>query len=123
MSLVDNAMEKSYIIDKTTVLDEYGSVKTVYKQGAEIAVAYSFDGSTAARIAAQEGVKNRHTLTTRRSVVLRFPDIVKRARDGKYFRVTSDGDDNATPASTALDLRQVEAEEWEITSDEQATSN
>lgn len=123
MSLVNNAMEKSYIIDKTTYLDEYGSVKTAYTQGAEIAIAYSFDASTAARIAAQEGVKNRYTLTTKRSIILRYPDIVKRAQDGKYFRVTSDGDDNATPASTALDLRQVEAEEWEITSDEQATSN
>lgn len=123
MSLVDNAMEKSYIMDKTTYLDEYGSVKTEYKQGAEIAVAYSFDTSTAARIAEQEGVKNRYTLTTRRDVILRFPDIVKRSRDNKYFRITSDGDDNATPASTALDIRQVEAEEWEITSDEQTTSN
>lgn len=123
MSLVDSAMEQSYIIDKTTYLDEYGSVKTEYKLGAEIMVAYSFDSSTAARIAAQEGVKNRHTLTTRRAVVLRFPDIVKRVRDGKYFRITSDGDDNATPASAGLDLRQVEAEEWELTSDEQATGD
>lgn len=118
MSLVYEAMEKSYIIDKTTVLDGYGSVKTTYVQGAEIQVAYSFNTSTEARIAAQQGVNNRYTLYTKKSVILRFPDIVQRASDGKYFRITSDGDDKRTPKSAGLDLRAVEAEEWEITQDE-----
>ena len=118
MSLVSEAMEKSYIIDKTTTPDGYGGVKTTYIQGAEIMVAYSFNTSTEARIAAQQGTNNRFTLYTRKSVILRFPDIVKRDRDGKYFRVTSDGDDNRTPNSAGLDLRAVEAEEWKITQDE-----
>ena len=118
MSLISEAMEKSYIIDKVTTLDTYGSVKTQYKEGAEIMVAYSFDASTQARVAAQQGTENRFKLLTKRSVILRFPDIVKRDRDGKYFRVTSDGDDNLTPKSAGLDLRAVEAEEWEMPKDE-----
>lgn len=118
MSLVDEAMEKSYIIDKVTTPDGYGGVKTTYTKGAEILVAYSFDSSTEARIASVAGTNNRFTLLTRKSVILRFPDIVQRDRDGKYFRITSDGDDNRTPASAGLDLRAVEAEEWEITQDE-----
>lgn len=115
MSLVDSAMEKSYIMDKQTTPDGYGGVNTTWTEGAEIMIAYSFDDSTQARIAQQEGVTNRYTLTTRKSVVLRFPDVVKRAKDGKTFRVTSDGDDNSTPSSTNLNLRQVEAEQWELT--------
>ena len=118
MSLISEAMEKSYIIDKTTVPDGYGGVKTSYKEGAEIMVAYSFNSSTEARIASQQGTDNRFTLFTKKSVILRFPDIVKRVSDGKYFRVTSDGDDKRTPNSAGLDLRAVEAEEWEITQDE-----
>ena len=118
MSLIAEAMEKSYIIDKTTTPDGYGGVKTSYTQGAEILVAYSMDSSTEARIAAQQGTNNRFTLYTKKSVILRFPDIVQRSSDGKYFRITSDGDDRRTPNSAGLDLRAVEAEEWEITSDE-----
>jgi len=114
MSLVDNAMETSNIMDKTTAPDGYGGVKTVYVLGAEIKVAYSFDDSTSARIAMQEGVSNRYTLTTRKNVNLQYRDVIKRARDGKMFRVTSDGDDNLTPATSSLNMRQVEAEEWEI---------
>jgi hypothetical protein len=43
---------------------------------------------------------------------LRFSDVVKRVRDGKTFRIKSDGDDRATPQSARLDMRQVTAEEW-----------
>lgn len=114
MSLVDNAMEATYIMDKTTSPDGYGGYKETYIEGAEIMVAYSLDTSTQARVAQQQGVTNRYTLTTRRNIVLKFPDIVKRARDGKLFRVTSDGNDNATPNSATLDIRQVEAEEWSL---------
>ena len=114
MSLVDNAMELSYIMDKTTAPDGRGGTKTSYVKGAEIQVAYSFDTSTEARIAEAAGTTDRYTLTTRKSVNLQYHDVVKRVRDGKIFRITSDGDDNYTPNTSALDIRQVEAEEWSI---------
>lgn len=114
MSLVDNAMEKTYIMDKTTAPDGRGGVITTYKEGAEIKVAYSFDTSVEARVAEKAGTNNRFTLTTKKSVNLQYHDIVKRDRDGKIFRVTSDGDDNKTPSSASIDMRQVEAEEWTI---------
>jgi hypothetical protein len=118
MSLVDNAMELTIIMDKRTIPDGYGGYKTIYTEGAEIMVAYSFDTSTEARIAAQQGVENRYTLTTKRSINLQYHDVVKRVKDGKIFRITSSGDDNYTPNTSGLDLRQVEAEQWEIRSDE-----
>lgn len=118
MSLINEAMEKCYIIDKTTVPDGYGGIKTVYKEGAEITVAFSFNSSTQARVAAVQGTDNRFSLYTKRNVLLRFGDIIKRVSDGKYFMVTSDGDDNKTPQSASLDLRVVEAKKWEYTEDE-----
>jgi hypothetical protein len=48
--------------------------------------------------------------------------VFVRKRDGKIFRVTSDGDDKATPKSTVLDMRQVTAEEWSLDNG-QSTSN
>lgn len=116
MSLIYAAMETSHIMDKTTAPDGYGGVKTTYTEGAQIDVAYSIDSSTESRVAAQQGTDNRYTLYTKKSVLLRFPDIVRRDRDGKTFRVTSDGDDKQTPNSAALNLRSVEAQEWEIPS-------
>lgn len=114
MSLVENAMEKSYIMDKTTASDGRGGTITTYKEGAEIKVAYSFDTSTQARIADQAGTSDRYTLTTKKSVNLQYHDVVKRDRDKKIFRITSDGDDNYTPSTASIDMRQVEAEEWSL---------
>ena len=114
MGLVDDAMVKSYIMDKTSAPDGRGGVITTYKQGAEIMIAYSFDTSTEARIGEKQGAFNRYTLTTRKNVNLQYHDVVQRSSDNKIFRVTSDGDDNFTPASASLNMRQVDAEEWEL---------
>ena len=55
-----------------------------------------------------------YTITTGKAVNLQYHDVFRRVRDGKIFRVTSDGDDKHTPASAALNMRQVTAEEWEL---------
>ena len=114
MSLVNAAMTPSHIMDKQTIPDGRGGVITVYVEGAPIDVAYSFDDSTEARISTHEAVNKSYTLSTKKTIVLQYHDIVKRDKDGKIFRVTSDGDDNETPATAALNLRQVEAEEWSL---------
>lgn len=41
----------------------------------------------------------------------------RRVSDGQTFRVTSKGENNATPRSAGLDMRQVSAEEYELTGD------
>jgi hypothetical protein len=51
-------------------------------------------------------------LTTRKDINLQYHDVLRRVRDGKVFRVTSDGDDLYTPASASLDMRNVSAEEF-----------
>lgn len=116
MSLLDNAMEKCVILDKTTQKDGYGGVVTTYVNGAEFDAAIVFDSSMEARLASIQGVTDLYTVTTRKNVVLQYHDVFRRERDGKVFRVTSDGDDKATPASASLDMRVVSAEEFEVTS-------
>lgn len=41
-----------------------------------------------------------------------YHDVIKRLKDGKILRITSDGDDSATPASASLNMRTCTAEEW-----------
>lgn len=111
MSLLDESMESFVIMDKTTIPDGYGGYKTEWKQGAEIAAAAVLDTSIEARVADKQGVTALYTITTRKNVNLQYHDIIRRTRDGKLFRVKSDGDDKATPASAGLYMRQVSAEE------------
>lgn len=115
MSLLDAAMETYIIMDKTTVPDGYGSFITEYVEGARIKGAIVFDNSMEARQAEAQGVTSAYTLTTRKNVNLQYHDVLRRVRDGKIFRVKSDGDDLFTPNSATLDMRQVRCEEWQLT--------
>lgn len=112
MSLLSEAMEICVYIDKTTEADGYGGIITRWVDGASFKAAITFDTSIQARTADKQGVTSLYTVTTSKSVVLQYHDVFKRERDGKIFRVTSDGDDKFTPASATLDMRQVTAEEY-----------
>lgn len=111
MSLLDDSMETCEMMDKTTISDGYGGYSTTWKVGAEISAAIVMDSSMEARIADKQGVTSLYTITTRKNVNLQYHDIIRRKRDGKIFRITSDGDDKTTPNSAGLNMRQVTAEE------------
>ena len=113
MSLLAQAMEECTYIDKTTEPDDYGGVKTVWKEGAPFQAAIVFDTSLEARRAEKEGVKNLYTITTSRKINLMHGEIIKRVSDEKLFRITSDGTDKKSPLSSTLDMRVVSAEELE----------
>lgn len=117
MSLLSEAMEKCTMLDKQTVPDGYGGYIARYVEGAPFDAAIVLNNSMEARIALQDGVTALYTITTSRALNLQYHDVFKRNRDGKIFRVTSDGDDKLTPQSATLDMRQVSAEEWRLPDD------
>lgn len=118
MSLLTEQMEDFVLLNKIRVPDGYGGTKTTWTDGATIKAVAPFNSSMEARIGAMQGVSSLYTITTSRRITLEYHDVLRRVRDGKIFRVTSDGDDQYTPATTALDMRNVTAEEWAIPVDE-----
>lgn len=116
MSLLDEAMETFCMIDKVTVSDGEGGYIAQWQEGAEFTAAARLDNSLQARTAKAAGVKDLYTITTRKNVTLDFHDVVKRVSDGQVFRVTSNGNDQKTPDSAYLNMRQVSAESWVLPS-------
>jgi len=116
MSLLDEYMENCVMIDKTTASDGRGGFDYVFVDGAEFQAAIILDSSIQAKIAEQQGVTGVYKVTTTKSINLQYHDIFKRVSDGKIFRATSDGDDNKTPVSATLNMRQVSAEEYTLPS-------
>lgn len=114
MSLLDESMEEFKFLNKTTEDDGYGGYNVIWTEGATVFCAVTFDTSIEARTAEQQGVQSLYTITTRKDVTLEYHDVIKRVRDGKVFRITSDGDDKFTPKSAMLNMRQVTAEEWSV---------
>ena len=115
MSLIDEFKSTCAFIEKTRVPDGEGGFHTSWTEGAKFSAAITLDTSIEARTAEKQGVTSVYTVTTEKKIILEYHDVFKRLYDGKVFRVTSDGDDKATPASATLNMRQVTAEEWSLT--------
>ena len=114
MSLLSEAMETCQMLDKTKAPDGYGGYINTWTEGVTFNAAITFDTSIQARIADKQGVSSLYVVTTPKNLTLEYHEVFKRLRDGKIFRVTSDGDDKYTPESASLNMRQVTAEEWEL---------
>jgi len=115
MSLIDEMMETCILMDKQRVSDGEGGFTTTWVEGVEIKVAIVNDTSMQARIGESQGVTSTYTITTSRNNQLEFHDVLKRVRDGKIFRVTSDPSDKQAPKIGSLDMMQASAEGWKLT--------
>ena len=114
MSLLDDAFEDFTVLNKIVVDDGYGGTQIAWLDGASIKGAIIFDSSTQMKVAQAAGVTSAYTLTVRKSVLLDFHTVVRRESDKKIFRLLSNSDDKKTPASAVLDMRQYQAEEWQL---------
>ena len=112
MSLLTQAMEDVVMLEKKRVPDGEGGYTTDWVDGVQFKAAISFDSSMQARTAEKAGVTSLYTVTVPINAKLEYNDVLKRIRDGKVFRITSDGDDKITPPSASFQFAQVSAEEW-----------
>ena len=125
MSLLDEYKEDFAFMDKSHTKDAEGNPVVTWTQSeATFKAALRFDSSVQAKRAQAEGVQDLYTIVTSKSIDLEFNDVVKRIKNGKTYRVTTNGEDNKTPASATLDMRAVSAKLWNIPDNEvEATAN
>jgi len=117
MTMIEESMESCAIMQKVRVPDGEGGFFTEWTEGAGFNASITFDTSLQARVADKQGVSSLYTVTTAKNAKLDFHDVIKRLRDGKIFRITSDGDDKQTPDRAVFgQYLQVTAEEWVIPS-------
>lgn len=95
--------------------DGSGGYVTTWKEGERIHAAIVRDTSSEARIAEAAGTVEMYTVTTTRNVHLPYHAVIKRVRDGKTFRITSDNAEAKTPSVASLDMAQTAAEAWRLT--------
>ena len=112
MSLLTQAMEDVVMLEKKRVPDGEGGFTVEWVPGVSFKSAITFDNSMEARTAEKQGVTSLYTVTVPVNAKLEYHDVFRRVRDGKVFRVTSDGDDKITPERASFQFAQVTAEEW-----------
>lgn len=115
MNLIEEWHEKCTIIEQKKVSDGEGGFYTEWEDGAEFVAAIVPDVTTQAVIAERQGMTKIYRVTTPKNAILSFHDIFRRESDGQTFRVTSDGKDIQTPASSGLPpFSQVTAEAYSL---------
>lgn len=114
MSLLENAYEAFTVMNKTKVADGYGGTKNTWAEGVSITGAITYDGSTQAKIAMSMGATGAYRFYVKKNVLLDYYDVIKRASDGKVFRILADSDEYATPKTAGLNIRVYDCEEWKI---------
>ena len=114
MSLLYDAREKCVFVNKKRANDPEGGYITTWEDGAEFDAAITFNNSLQARTAEKAGVSSLYTVTVNLGTTLEYHDVIKRLRDGKIFRITSDGDDVVSQKATSFKIAQVSAEEYTL---------
>lgn len=115
MSLIDEFKVPCTLMEQRRIPDGEGGFTVSWADAGLFDAAISRDTTMTARIAESEGVRNVYTVTTSKNVGLKFHDVFRRDSDGQVFRVTSNGDDKATPNVATFSFEQVNAEEWQLT--------
>lgn len=116
MSLLDEYMNdtgKCVFIDRISVSDGRGGIRYTYIEGAPFDAAIYLSNSLENATAEKQGVTGLYQVTVHKNVRFEYHNIFKRLKDGKTFRITSK-DESSTPASSALDMRVVRAEEYTL---------
>lgn len=112
MNMLLDSFEDCTMLDRTTVADGYGGFISTWADGAPFQAVVNLDDSTAARVAAVQGVTGRYTVITKATVELNEFDVFRRESDGLILRVTDKP--KKTPQAATMGLRKVKAEEWRM---------
>ena len=112
MSLLTQAMEDVVMLEKKRIPDGEGGFTTDWADGVQFKAAITFNSSLEAKVAEKQGVTSLYSVICPINAKLEYHDVIRRLRDGKIFRITSDGDDEITPDSATFQFAKVSAEEW-----------
>jgi len=107
---LEDFFEDFIFMDDVSVPDGLGGVIHELREGAPFRAGISTISTNEAKIAYQAGTKTIYTITTTLRVELEYRDLVKRLKDNRIYKATSDAVDNTTPDVAQMQYRDVTAE-------------
>ena len=110
-NLLFDQFEPCVFMVKSKVDDGYGGTITAWSEGAEFGAYCRLDSPVRQIVGDKLVEASSYTIITDENTKLDFRDVIKRVRDGKLFRATSDGDDYELPSASTVKLNKVTAEE------------
>lgn len=115
--MLDSYRYKCTLLEHVRVPDGMGGSTMAWSDGMTFDMVFERNGSTEALIAEQQGFTRTYRGYVKKTMGMKYHDVLRREADGKIFRVTDDGDDSHTPDTSPLDARMVVMERWELPND------
>lgn len=114
--LYETFLENAVMIKQSIVPDNIGGAKIAYTDGDSFKAAFVVENSSQDQSA--QAVKSNVSCEITSKHELKYGDVVKRLKDGEFYRVLSNSDDKKTPSACSFDFNVVVAERWVIPQDE-----
>ena len=111
---IQDFFEPLIYMEKRSVADGMGGFHEQYTDGAEFMGAITTNQTMETRIAEKQGVTALYTIITPLNVPIKYNDVIKRSKDNKYFRITSNPKDMETPKQSTLNFYQMTGEEYHL---------
>lgn len=108
--MLSDYFEPFVMQDRVSQPDGFGGVAYSYKDGAPFEAGITTSSSVEAQVAVQSGMKTVYTIVHPIALILAQNDIVKRMKDGRVYRITSNSADMTTPATAQVQYAQAKAE-------------
>lgn len=107
---LEDFFEPFFTQDYEAVSNGMGGLMKKYTDKDKIQAGCSTESSTQAEIAYRAGTKTIYRITVPKGIVLRPGDVLRRVRDNRLYRVTSDSSDRTTPDVAQVQFSCVTAE-------------
>lgn len=122
MSIFDETIMKDFqenlvMLDRRTVPDGYGGIKTQWVDGAEFTAVMTQPQSGSAEIADAITESKTYKVVTGTNITLNKDDYFRRVRDGKTFKILNGNADRLAPDDSELQMRVTTAEEVTLPND------
>lgn len=111
---LEDFYEKLVLLERKVISDGMGGFEETYGEGIQFLGAIGTDSSAEMRLAEQQGLKSIYTVTIDKNIPIAYHDIIKRVKDDKLYRITTDPADMETPTFSNLNFKQMSAEKWTI---------
>lgn len=122
MSIFDETIMKDFqenlvMLDRRTVPDGYGGIKTQWVDGAGFTAVMTQPQSGSAEIADAITESKTYKVVTGTNITLNKDDYLRRVRDGKTFKILNGNADRLAPDDSELQMRVTTAEEVTLPND------
>lgn len=108
--MLEDYFEPFLFMTKVKVPDDFDVLRDEYVDGASFRAGITTNNSNEAQIARQSGLKTIYTIVHPITMELSQNDRVKRVKDGRVYRITSNSADMTTPSVAQVKFSQVTAE-------------